>query len=267
MGAINSIISSNSQSVRVFKWNLKLDGSGKGLSVNSFLERLEEFRVSRKVTKADIYNSAVDLFQGSALVWYCSIKSSVSDFDSLVLALRRDFLPADHDKILWHEIKCRRQGAKERVLIFIAVLENLFSRLTVIPDEEKRVSYIKRNLLPSFVTALALIEVKTVEKLAELCRVIENANVINQQYRSPPNRSSDLMEPDLAYMSSSSYAGRSKASNSTSLSKHESTVAGIKCWNCSCLGHLREDCKESRRPIHCFGCGKEGITKNKCPQC
>lgn len=96
-------------SFSIFKRNMKFDGSAKGISVNFFLEGWEELHGSRKVDKIDIYNSTVDLFQGSALMWGLSIRGWVS-----VAALKRDFLR----EVLWSEIKNPKQKAKERVYLF-----------------------------------------------------------------------------------------------------------------------------------------------------
>ncbi|XP_076299858.1 uncharacterized protein LOC143218518 [Lasioglossum baleicum] len=35
------------------------------------------------------------------------------------------------------------------------------------------------------------------------------------------------------------------------------------CWNCHKTGHLSRDCREEPQ-LHCYGCGAEGITINRC---
>ena len=82
----------------VHKWNVTFDGKSQHDSVNGFLQRIEELRVARNTSKAELFRSAVDLFDGKALLWYRSIKPSVSSWDQLIQALKRDFLPPDYDQ-------------------------------------------------------------------------------------------------------------------------------------------------------------------------
>ncbi|KAF5306109.1 hypothetical protein FQA39_LY09087 [Lamprigera yunnana] len=43
------------RSVSVSKWNIKFNGTDKSSSINSFLERVEELRIARNVTKTNYY--------------------------------------------------------------------------------------------------------------------------------------------------------------------------------------------------------------------
>lgn len=48
----------------ISKWNLRYDGES--ASLTSFLVRVEELRIPRGFSKADLFNSAVEIFQGDA---------------------------------------------------------------------------------------------------------------------------------------------------------------------------------------------------------
>nr|CAH7731063.1 unnamed protein product [Callosobruchus chinensis] len=50
-------------------------------------------------------------------------------WDELVVKLKQDFLPYDYEVDLWDEIRNRTQGSLERVVMFVAVMENLFNKL------------------------------------------------------------------------------------------------------------------------------------------
>ncbi|KAG8295000.1 hypothetical protein J6590_090320, partial [Homalodisca vitripennis] len=69
-------ISSRSKSVPVYKWGIQFDNSP-GQSIGAFLERVEKLRRARGVTPQELFNSAVDLFSGSALIWYRSTQSRI----------------------------------------------------------------------------------------------------------------------------------------------------------------------------------------------
>ena len=60
----------------LYKWNVSFDGTG---SVTSFLERLEELRESRQVSKDQMFQSAVDLFKGDALLWFRTRRGNFRD--------------------------------------------------------------------------------------------------------------------------------------------------------------------------------------------
>lgn len=248
-GSIQSQIQSvvvKGKGIPVFKWDLKFDGARE--SVSSFLERVEELRVARNCSKEEVFASAIDLFSGTALIWFRSIRGKVNDWDSLVKLIRRDFLPSDYDDVLWEQIKDRIQGKNEQVTIFIAVLENLFSRLTVPCSEQLKIKYIRRNLLPCYSSALALVDAPTVEALSELCRKIEDANI---SVKHPTTSKIATLEQALTY-------------NTT---KPTSDGSRLKCWNCDEDGHVRRDCRKPKRPIHCFGCNEPGVIKPNCPKC
>lgn len=237
---------SSGKSIAVFKWNLTFDGSKD--NVMSFIERVEELRIARNCTKDELFASAIDLFTGPALIWFRSIKNSITDWDALIQILRRDFLPTDYDEVLWEQIKDRTQGKHERVTIFIAVLENLFSRLAVPCSEEVKIKFIKRNLLACYSSALALVDIPTVETLSELCRKVEDANISVKHQNSSKVAS---LESALTYEGTNSGKDNRK----------------VKCWNCNEDGHVRRDCRKPKTPIHCFGCNEPGVIKPNCPKC
>lgn len=74
------------------------------------------------VSKAKLFQSAIDLFSGDALAWYRSVKNRVTDWEDLVQTLKLDFLPPDFDDIIWEEIRNRKQKKTEKVSIFLAII-------------------------------------------------------------------------------------------------------------------------------------------------
>lgn len=58
----------------IHKWGITFNGDA-GLS--SFLERIEELRAARGVSKGQLFTAAVEFFSGNALVWFRSIRDTV----------------------------------------------------------------------------------------------------------------------------------------------------------------------------------------------
>lgn len=77
-------------------------------------------------------------FAGRVLVWLRANRFSITSRSTLCSRLPAEFQPSDFDKLLWDEIRTRRQGSTESVGIFIAQMDNLFLRFNrLIPEEVK----------------------------------------------------------------------------------------------------------------------------------
>lgn len=254
------------------RWNLKYDGIS---SVNNFLDRVEELRKSRGVTKPQLLRSAAELFTRDALLWFRT--NDFSSWDDLVLQLRDAFQPYDYQNGIWEEIRRRTQGEYERVLIFIASMEQLFTRLSEKPSEESRVGLIRRNLLPYIQTQLSLRTVTTVRELVKACREIEETAIRVRRFCPPSTNYRQLLEPELAYHKPSNAivptinAVMSDRSTAESPSCDSVVTSGSEprvptCWNCRNTGHRFRECGQPRR-IFCFKCGHDNVTTNRCPKC
>lgn len=279
---VNSIAPSR-PSIAPYKWNISFTGSNNKESVNSFLERVELLREARGVTKNELFNSACDLFKGPAWTWFLNCKSRVNNWDELVVKLKEDFLPYFYDDDLEREINSRTQGQNERVSLFISSMEGLFNRLTHKPDEQVIVNRIRRNLLPFFISNLALHKPKTIAELTDLCRHLEESRVWSERYRPPPTFRNNLLEPDLScpYESGSSFRPKSHSSNPSlpprssgayknfdfrNRAQNVSVLSNVRCWNCDEVGHRFNSCP-MKRQLFCFGCGMRNVTKASCQNC
>lgn len=104
----------------VSRWRVQFDGQS---SVNNFLERVEELRRSRGVSKTRLLQSASELFTKDALIWYRT--QHFQTWDDLESKLREDFQPYDYSFDLMEEIRRRTQGSKEKVVTYVAYGESL----------------------------------------------------------------------------------------------------------------------------------------------
>lgn len=250
--------------VPVYKWGLKFDNSGH--SIAAFLERVEELRRSRGVTHQELYESAVDLFDGSALVWYREATHRIKSWHQLTKELREVFQPADYDFRLHHEIFNRVQGEHESIDLYIAAVEGLYSRLAVSVPETTRLAQIYNNLHPQLQDRLALSDIKTLEQLRSMGRRAEAGRLSMTRPRHSYKVDTSL-EPDLAYHDPSR---RRVAGPAVRVAELRPMSSGerkdVVCWNCRDKGHRFRLCSKPKKRF-CYGCGKEDTYKKECASC
>lgn len=268
----------------ISKWNLYFDGTS---SVLSFLERIEELRFACGISKQDLFTSAVVLFRGTALTWFRSNKHSIWSWDHLSYELKKTYLPSEFEEDIWNDIKGRTQGRDERVAIFVAIMESYFSKLPNPPKEEKRVTIMRRNLLPYLQNHLASHRVTSIAELVTVCQGIEEVYTRTEKFRPPPANPKAVIEPSLMYRPrpSKTYGvhvlteeencfstGNEEVYPSSATGVREAaSIAGrgprqVICFNCRKAGHMLKDCT---LPLtkRCYRCGEPNFTVNSCPKC
>lgn len=236
-------------------------------SVTSFLERIEELRKSRGISKERLLQSAPELFTKDALLWLRM--GSFTSWDDLVNQLRDAFQPHDYEYSLWEEIRKRTQGVQERVVNYVSVMENFFKKLGGRPSEESRVQLIRRNMLPHIQSSLALHKVSTLSELIRLAKAIEETESRIQRFCPPPTTTKHLVEPELAYKRpphAVSVIQTVETASATEVVPSSDVRKEPICWNCNGTGHRFRKCDKPKR-IFCFKCGKDNVTSNSCLIC
>lgn len=259
------------------KWNLKFSGTPKGMSLSAFLERVEELRVSRHVSKEILFESGIDLFTGRAYQYYQDIRNFVHSWDELVEEFKAEFHRHDHDVNLLREIDKRTQGKDESIGIYMAVMNSFFGRLHVPISEGEKLNYLMRNIRPKYQQGLGFREVGSVSELRQLCRRIESRDRYVETFHEPPSCRSSTMEPDLAYIgeledgvtavgiAASDGAPSSGRSNPGTIGR-PNNKGQLLCFKCNEPGHKAIGCLMPGKK-QCFRCGKNGFTVRTCPGC
>nr|XP_022906017.1 uncharacterized protein LOC111417855 [Onthophagus taurus] len=242
--------------IPVTKWGTKFTGEPT-CSLSAFLERVKELSVARRVFRNALFLSAIDLFEGKALIWYRANRDSFTSWEELVERLSQEFQPVDYDRLL-EEVRKTTQASSETIGIYIATMKNLFSRMNGKISETVQLKIIMKNLTPSLQRQLSLVEVTSIEGLLQLGRKIEATRISADKYVPPPKRCHAL-EPDLAFVGQGSGEPPSARPE-----QHQSTKN--KCWNCGHNGHNSRQCRNPRKR-HCYGCGKPDVVRSSCPRC
>lgn len=268
------------KSIPVFKWGIQYDGK---TSLKAFLERVNELSTARNVSEEQLFDSAIDLFVGPPLILYRSLRNKISSWQELVAQLELAFLPPEYDDQLLDEIKARKQGHSEPTGIFVATMQNLFSRLATKLSEDEKLKIIRRNILPKYIDALALSDIKNTVELLSLSKKVDLATLMKNNYR-PSIAKNCLLEADLAYVdtpgpsqpknkqfnfknnSNKNLNKKTQEQNNAISNVTNDNKSSIICWNCRKTGHSYTVCKAPRKRF-CFSCGKHNYTTKTCPVC
>lgn len=256
--------------VPVSKWNLTYCGNNQIISLNAFLERVEETRIARNMTYEHLFMSALDLFSDKALIWYRANRKNFQCWSELIQELREEFLPVHYDDQLLEEVKHRTQGQNESIGIYLSVMSNLFDRFTEKLSATQQLKILMKNILPFYQSQLGLVEITSVPQLQKLCRQLEVCRVNVERFVPPPNKNK-VLEPDLAYaqittnlanMDVNSCESPPTNANDRGTSRNN----GRNCWNCGKSGHRSSQCRQTRTK-HCYRCGQHDVTIATCPKC
>lgn len=259
-------VNTNVKRVDVYKWNIKFNGNRNKESVMSFLEKIDDLRVARNVSVAELFNSAVDLFSEAGLLWYRSVRDEVTNWDELVIKLKRDFLSIDYDYELLAEIINRTQGPSEDITLYIISVEALYRRLESPRSEREIVDQLMRNLNPYFCERLALVEINGLTQLKDTCRRIQETKIRMSKYQPPPSKKTGLLEPDLACLPISLKDNDENPVAEFKMDYKNSSVRTVRCFKCNKEGHIKRDCR-SQSQVVCYGCGLPDTYKPQCPKC
>ena len=264
--------------VPVRDWNLKFTGKKGEMSLSTFLERVEERRRSRGISRALLFRDAVDLFEGDAYTWYNMVKEWATDWESLVELMKEQFLPANFDRDLFEEIKRRTQGDHESIGLYIASMKGLFNKMKQPMSENTQFEIILERIDPYYQPFIAFEQISSITELLAACRKIDAKREIAKSFTPPPPKNKSLI-PELAYACTSRSLDR--ASSSSEGPRHISeisnedkrpqmsnskSVSEKTCWNCGNAGHFSMRCPNPQRR-YCYLCGFRNVTVRTCPKC
>lgn len=264
--------------------------------VRSFIQKLEEFRVSKQIRKDDMFNHAFDIFTDNALHWYRHQKLNVTTWDELLHQLKSAFDTDDYDYRLLTEIRLRTQGETENITVYISIMCGLFNRLNVKPSETEIFDIITHNLRPMYAEVLAISNVQSLDQLQIVCKNYEKYKTRAAHYQEPSKSNLLTLAPEFAYTKTTNkptdgtntyrnqyrygrnrYYGKTDQPREDSqlakpialvnTNETESTRRGVPfCPRCRTNAHSLRRCTVERFPI-CFKCGEKGVIYPTCTKC
>lgn len=240
--------------------NLKYDGTS---CVRVFIERLEELRCARNISEEHLLLAFPDLLESSALYWYRSNKSNFSNYSQLLKSLRDDFDIPDLDYKLKNEIRKRTQSRTETIVVYISIMQGMFSRLSTPIAEREQLDILLHNVRPEYIKELALHKITTIEELKSYCKKLELARSRAEQF-TEPDQAEFKITPDLNKILSTS---TKRVNKQISAFNRSSNVQGQvkKCFRCNKNTHFTNEC--TSREVVCFKCGKRGVKRSDCDSC
>ncbi|KAI9578892.1 hypothetical protein GQX74_014903 [Glossina fuscipes] len=150
------------------RWHVKFDGSGKGLTVESFVFRVERLRQQQQISYEELF----------------------AEFHCLVTAeLLNQFKTADSDYELIREIMERKQQHAESFEDYYAEKHDLTFRLRRKIPESEMIKIMKSNVKPSLATLIFATKVESVGELKAECK---RAEKLLKESRSRPKYISEI---------------------------------------------------------------------------
>lgn len=249
------------------KWNIqKFSGDKKGsVSINAFLERVEELRVARNVSEETLFSSGIDLFTDKAYQFYKECRARVSNWKEMSQEFRAEYLSSTYEEELFEELQRRTQHSTESVGVYLAIMSSYFNRLRCPISEEAKLKIIMKNLHPFYLERLRDPLPTSMSELRTVCRSMEARRDMIDKYVEPSSRRGAALEKDLAYVETSMDV-KVVAPKSTSQMDRNATGKAITCFRCNQPGHKAMGCALPKKLV-CYRCKAEGYTVRTCPTC
>lgn len=260
----------------------------------SFLQKLEEFCISRNIPEDDLVKYAFEIFKGDALHWFrfqSNYNTSLT-WSEIKNLLIRDFGVRNYDFKLYEAIRNRTQGEDESIIIYVSIMSGMFSRLTKKISEAEKLEILLNNIRPCYSMTLLHTKITTIHSLISVCQAYEDCITKSRSFREPstnidPCAQEFAYKPSTSKSSNSSYTPKFNVQNTreqrfktNNTQYHPQSTNVISksnftqnkdfsenfCLRCRIKGHTLDSCREPRYLV-CFKCGLKDVKISNCPNC
>ncbi|KAI5630850.1 hypothetical protein NE865_16437 [Phthorimaea operculella] len=270
----------------------KFNFSGKTCP-RSFIQNIEEFRMSRRIDPHSLMTRIPDIFSDSALHWLRFKLNLNPNFTwkQLCTDLIKDFGGHDFDYKFLESIRNRTQGLSEPIIIYVSIMSGMFNRLSKPLTNDEKLEIIMRNIRPCYSNFIAHLNITTLEQLISACQQYEKVIDKNKTFKEPHHDPLAMefnykpVGPSTSSPSKNSFTNKSNSNTTYNTPKPPYTPQPLKpsysrqinpinrrhspnlfCVRCRINGHSLSTCTQPRFPI-CFKCGLKEFKTPECPKC
>jgi hypothetical protein len=222
----------------------KINFDGKSC-VREFLIQVEELQYARSIDDAYLVRAFSSLLSDHALKWFRSVRSQITSWYGLKLALLRRFDKNDFDYQLEFQLRTRKQKPKETLSEFIIDLMDMSSQLIYPLSESILIDIFRHNMLPSLMVHFVGRPLSNMDAVVRLSKEIDAYNTVipHQQTASHSNFEKPLRKFNAVDVKNDHI-----------------------CLKCKRTGHHYKECKSIKGTI-CFKCNKKDVTTLTCDNC
>lgn len=277
------------------KWNFRFDGTNQGMSIDTFLYKVDKLLDGDRVPEEEFLQNFHRLLSGRADTWYWAHVRTAPRQSWLHLrsALRERFRRQDTDHEIMADIIYRKQGPKETLDDYVDVIRDMQQQMQDPIEDAALVETMRRNIDPRIAQAVFSSTITTLDQFRSICRKAERQNTprgahpityysatSKSSYDPKPRRNvnefeaqspvceidtdpvNELMTPEDDERAVEAFQPSQKPFN-----RNSRDTTNWLCWNCDQKGHGYFDCRSSERRTFCYTCGAKGIYKPDCRKC
>lgn len=172
------------------KWNIKFDGTGKEMTVESFIFRIEKMREQHNISVNQLFSDFPCLVTGNAAKWFWQVlEDNSDDVDFGYFELKRELLShfktADTDYEIIREIMDCKQQPGQDFDDYYTEIHNLTFRLKKRMPESELISIVRANLRGNIASLIFSSTTKTMAELKRECKRAEKLVKDNRQKSRP----------------------------------------------------------------------------------
>lgn len=254
-------------------WGISFSGKRGGKKVRIFIMELERMCVAQGISLQTVARAARLFLTDDALVWYNNCWQYLSTWQQFKTAIQSAFEDFESDFSIRKRIEERKQRVGEPVEVFIVSLYELVRELEDPISEKVLIRLVRRNLLPEFSSALALVQADSMNQLVDYLKQIERNRLISSPIPST-NTVSRKASVNVSEISADNKPLEKKVvkksvqkKKSNAKEKNDDILNLNKCVNCG-EGHNIRDCEKPRKcNVMCYRCGLENTITSRCPVC
>ena len=257
--------------VRLDKWGIQ-KWDGKNMQVDDFLFAVECSKLNSSYSWDQVYKNFAQLLDSPMTTFYWRFRNlnREANFNLFKDRLSKEFGSTESDTAIWKKMLLRKQRINEPFKDFFSNLQEMRLRLKVPKPDNEMMELIIENVNFDMSRMVFRANYENLQELIELCieadRVLQSHQFSLDKSRAQfPKKyvneicQTECNEGELEESVESLRQGRNfntPRSGPTRL-----------CWNCECDGHFSKNCPSPTRRLHCFRCGKVGVTTPNCSNC